>query len=140
MKLNKKIILASLFALAFASNTVAQIKVSLIIQTNVQNAQVYINDSFAGFASPNLSLLIFPGTYTIRVAKDGYQEYKTTISAGTTPINIFAILSEGTPQTPPSPSRPPTPSTPFNPPTPSSLSLGATACNKKAILCRTLPC
>ncbi len=60
MKLNKKMILANIFAIAFASNTVAQIKVSLIIQTNVQNAQVYINDSFAGFASPNLSLLIFP--------------------------------------------------------------------------------
>ncbi|HQL16846.1 MAG TPA: PEGA domain-containing protein, partial [Rectinema sp.] len=74
MKLNKKIILASLFALAFASYTFAQVKVSLTIQANVQNAQVYIDDNLAGYASPNLSLLIFPGTYTIRVVKNGYQE------------------------------------------------------------------
>ncbi|HNV18681.1 MAG TPA: PEGA domain-containing protein [Rectinema sp.] len=118
MKLNKKIILASLFALAFASYTFAQVKVSLTIQANVQNAQVYIDDNLAGYASPNLSLLIFPGTYTIRVVKNGYQEYRTTITAAATPITLFATLSGGTPQTPSTPSTPPAPSTPSSPSTP----------------------
>ena len=112
MKSHGKIALASLILLAFASHTFAQVKVSLTVQANVQNAQVYIDDNLAGYASPNLSLLIFPGTYTIRVVKDGYQEYRTTITAGTAPITLFATLSGGTPQTPSTPSSPSTPPSP----------------------------
>jgi len=115
---NMTIVLASFCMLIFAagSDVFAQTKVALTIQTNVSNAQVYINDNLAGYASPTLSILLFPGVYTVRVAKDGYQEYRTTINVVSAPISIYATLGHSTPSNPPSPSMPPSPPTPPPPP------------------------
>jgi hypothetical protein len=113
ISIKRKFFLAVVAMLAAGSLIFAQVKVSLTIRSNVSGAQVYLNNNLAGSTSPNLSLQVFPGTYTIRVVKAGYSEFRTSIVAVQSPITIIANLKGGTPQTPPStPQAPPTPSYP----------------------------
>ncbi len=120
ISIKRKFFLAVVAMLAAGSLIFAQVKVSLTIRSNVSGAQVYLNNNLAGSTSPNLSLQVFPGTYTIRVVKAGYSEFRTSIVAVQSPITIIANLKGGTPQTPPStPQTPPTPSYPV--PSPACL-------------------
>lgn len=98
---------ALLVALAFAlalSGVSAESKTSLNIQSNQSGARVYLNDTLAGYTAPNFSVLVNPGLYTVRVVKDGYPEFKTTVVVGSSPITITANIGGGSykpPVTPP---------------------------------------
>ena len=83
----------------------AQAKTSLNIQSNQTGARVYINDNLAGYTTPSFSTLVVPGLYRIRVAKDGFPEFKTTVVVGQSPITIVAYLGGSAPPThqPPQP-------------------------------------
>jgi hypothetical protein len=125
--MRKKILLGVLVFLVLGGLTFAQAKVSLTIQCNQSGAQIYLNDNLVGYTAPNFSLSIFPGTYTIRVVKDGFPEFRTKVVAAQSPITIVANLGGATPQTPQAPApgpiqpMPPTPSSPpLKPPTPPS--------------------
>lgn len=109
MKFEKKITFIALAILIAGSLAFAQTKVSVTIQCNVSGAQVYLNDNLAGYTSPNFNLLVFPSTYTIRVVKDGFAEFRTTVTAMHGPVVIVANLMGMSPQMPPSssPSLPP---------------------------------
>lgn len=114
MKFKEKIFLTMLALLFAGSMVFAQVKVSITIQCNIPGAQVYLNDNFAGTTSPNFTLQVFPGRYTIRVIKNGFTEFSTSVVAVQSPITIVANLWESTPQLPaptspsgPSPSQPP---------------------------------
>lgn len=122
MNIKRKFFLAVLAMLAAGSLVFAQVKVSIIIRSNVSDAQVYLNNNLAGYTSPELNLQVFPGTYTISIVKAGYSEFRTSVVAVQSPVIIVANLVGGTPQTPPTLQIPPTPQiplTPQMPPTPS---------------------
>jgi hypothetical protein len=106
MKFKGKIFFATLTMFIAGTLVFAQVKVSLTILCNTSGAQVYLNDNLAGSTSPNLTLQVFPSTYTIRVAKAGFNEFRTTVAAVQSPITIIVNLKEAIPQTP-SPSLPP---------------------------------
>lgn len=57
----------------------SQVKGALTIQTDVIGARIYLNDEIAGYARPNFSILLTPGTYQVRVSMPGRGEYNTTI-------------------------------------------------------------
>lgn len=116
MRIQKKLILIALALLAAASIAYAQSKVTIIIQSNTAGAQVYINDNLAGATSPNVTLQVFPGRYTIRVVKSGYIDFRTEVSAVQGPVVVIANLQKATPQIPS-----PSPSSPSMPPTNPSL-------------------
>jgi len=116
MKFKGKILLAALALLIAGGLAFAQVKVPIIIQCNVSGAQVYLNDNLAGSTSPNFTLQVFPGRYTIRVVRSGFTEFRTSVVATQSPIILVANLREVIPQTPPSsPSLPP-PVQPVPPP------------------------
>jgi hypothetical protein len=50
----------------------------LSINSNIQGAQVYIDGNALGNTS--FSVRLRPGTYEIRVARDGYQDYTATVT------------------------------------------------------------
>ena len=58
----------------------SQAKGALTIQTDVIGARVYLNGEIAGYARPNFSILLTPGTYQVRVSMPGRGEYNTTIN------------------------------------------------------------
>ena len=95
----------------------AQAKTSLNVQSNQTGATVYLNDKLAGYASPNFSTLVVPGTYKIKVAKDGFSDFSTTIHVGNTPITVYANLGGRPSQPPAPPPQPPAPQ-PQKPPFP----------------------
>lgn len=107
--MRKRILFVALALLALGSLGFAQAKISLTIQSNQSGARVYLNDNLAGYTSPNFSVSVFPGTYTIRVVKDGFPEFRTKVVALQNPIIIVANLG-GSPQTPPTPPAPIPPS------------------------------
>jgi len=110
MKLRRKALLAALVLLVAGSLIYAQAKVTIAIQCNTFGAQVYINDNYAGTTSPNFTLQVFPGRYSIRVVKGGFAEFRTDVNASQSPLVVIANLRELSPQIPPpsSPSIPPT--------------------------------
>lgn len=107
--MKRRIIFAVLIILALGGPVFAQAKTSLNIQSNQVGARVYLNDNLAGYTSPNFSTLVSPGLYRIRVAKDGFPEFKTTVVIGQSPITIMANLggSLPPPHQPPQPPLPP---------------------------------
>jgi len=95
----------------------AQAKTSLNVQSNQTGAKVYLNDKMAGYTSPNFSTLVVPGIYKIKVTKDGFSDFSTTINVGSTPITVFANLGGRPSQPPAPPPQPPAPH-PQKPPFP----------------------
>jgi len=93
--------------LAGTSMVFAQSKTSLNIQSNQVGAKVYLNDNLAGYTTPNFSALVTPGLYYIKVTKDGFPDFKTTVVVGSTPITITANFGPSQPPSPPAP--PPAP-------------------------------
>ncbi|RLE93384.1 MAG: hypothetical protein DRN04_07365 [Thermoprotei archaeon] len=59
-------------------------KAEVSITSNPRGARVYVVNKYVG--TTPLKLKLAPGTYTIKIAKEGYREYVTTIkvSAGET--------------------------------------------------------
>jgi uncharacterized membrane protein len=55
-----------------------QIRYTLRVNSNVQNAQVYLDNNRLG--SSGTSTTLTPGTYSIQVRADGYQDYSTRIT------------------------------------------------------------
>lgn len=92
--------------LAGTSIVFAQSKTSLNIQSNQVGAKVYLNDNLAGYTTPNFSALVTPGLYYIKVTKDGFPDFKTTVVVGSTPITITANFGSSQPPTPPTPPAP----------------------------------
>ncbi len=97
-------------------------KIYLTIQSNQIGAQVYINDRPVGSTNPNFSYLVQQGQqYTIRVSKEGYPDFKTTVNVGSAPITVIANFGPGSPPLPPLPPPPPPTTTttiPLPPPPP----------------------
>ncbi|MFW5710974.1 MAG: PEGA domain-containing protein [Spirochaetia bacterium] len=71
--------IAMLLFITLALPAYSQAKGALTIQTDVIGARVYLNGEIAGYARPNFSILLTPGTYQVRVSMPGRGEYKTTI-------------------------------------------------------------
>lgn len=69
----------ALLLIGLALPAYSQAKGALTIQTDVIGARVYLNGEIAGYARPNFSILLTPGTYQVRVSMPGRGEYKTTI-------------------------------------------------------------
>jgi hypothetical protein len=92
--------------IALLSLASAQEKTSILVQCDQTGAGVYLNDSLVGYTSPSFSALVFPGSYGIRVLKEGFPEFKTTIIIGQYPVTIMATLGKSTPQGWPQPSQP----------------------------------
>ncbi len=116
----KRALFALLALAVLAAGTVsAQSKTSLNIQSNQTGAQVFINDRLVGYTNPNFSFLVQPGRYDVRVSKDGYPDFKTSVSVGSSPVTIIANLGPGNP--------PPTTTTIPLPPPPPRYSLTVTA-------------
>jgi len=90
--LRRKLCLIAFILIALGGLVFAQAKTSLNIQSNQVGARVYINDNLAGYTSPSFSTLVAPGLYRIRVSKDGFPEFKTTVVIGQSPITIVAYL------------------------------------------------
>ncbi|HEY9055230.1 MAG TPA: PEGA domain-containing protein [Rectinemataceae bacterium] len=116
--MKKKTLLVLLGIVAVLALASAQAKTSLNIQCNLTGAKVYINDKLAGYTNPNFSLLVVPGTYTVKVVKDGYPEYKRTVEVGSSPVTLTVTLggSGAGPVQPPNPPQPPQPPVPPPPP------------------------
>ena len=112
--MRKKLLLAVLALIAISGLVFAQAKTSLNVQSNQVGARVYLNDNLAGYTTPNFSTLVVPGLYRIRVTKDGFPEFKTTVVVGQSPITIMANLGGG--GTPPMPQPPQPPIPQPNPP------------------------
>ncbi len=109
MNFRKKLSVAALILLVAGSLIFAQSKVTIIVQCDTVGAQVFINENYAGATSPNFTLQVFPGRYSIRVFKSGFTEFRTEVNATQSPVVVIANLRELSPQTPPpsSPSIPP---------------------------------
>lgn len=109
--MRKKIFLALVVLVAAQSLLFAQSKTSLNIQSNQVGARVYLNDNLAGYTTPNFSTLVNPGMYTVKVAKDGFPDFKTTVVVGQSPITIVANLGSipVPPHSPPPPMPQPIP-------------------------------
>jgi len=105
-------LLVALALVALQGLVFAQSKTSLNIQSNQVGAKVYLNDNLAAYTSPNFSTLVVLGQYRIRVTKDGFREFSTTVVIGQSPITIIANLGGPPPPQPPKP--------PSNPPSPPS--------------------
>ena len=105
--MKKRMLLAIVALVALQGFVFAQSKTSLNIRCNQIGARVYLNDNLAGYTTPDFSFLVSPGMYTVRVAKEGYPEFKTTVVVGQNPITIVASL--GNIPVPPPPSPPPMP-------------------------------
>lgn len=87
----------------------AQTKTSLNLRCDQSGARVYIDDKLLGYTSPNFSTLILPGNYTIRVAKEGFPDFQTSIIVGQSPVTIITTLGWSRPPAP----LPPTPQPPL---------------------------
>lgn len=98
--MKKKMLLVAVALVALHGLVFAQAKTSLNIQCNQSGARIYLNDNLAGYTSPNFSSLVVPGMYRIRVAKDGFPEFKTTVVVGSSPITIMANLGGSMPPVP----------------------------------------
>jgi hypothetical protein len=105
--MKRRIFLVFLTIVAVTGLVFAQTRTSLTIQSNQTGAQVYLNDALLGYTSPNFSALVTPGSYVVRVVKEGFAEFKSTVVVGTSPVTIVATLG-GSPGKPPSP-KPPAP-------------------------------
>jgi len=103
--MRKKLFSLILILVAAAGMAFAQNKVQLNIQCDQTGAKIYLNDNAVGYTTPNFSMSIFPGTYTVRIVKDGFAEFRTSFTAYQSPITIVAHLA-GSPQTPPPPPAP----------------------------------
>lgn len=101
--MKKRVLLAALALLALQSLVFAQAKTSLNVQSNQAGARVYLNDNLAGYTSPNFSTLVVPGQYRIRVTKDGFSDFSTTVVVGQSPVTIIAYLGGPPPSQPPKP-------------------------------------
>lgn len=102
--MQKRIVVLLLVLLGITSMGFAQSKTSLNIQSNQVGAKVYLNDNLAGYTTPNFSALVTPGLYSIKVTKDGFPDFKTTVVVGSTPITITANFGPNQPPTlPPAP-------------------------------------
>ncbi len=84
-------ILLALFTLT-GGLVFAQNKGALTVQCNVTGAQVYINGKLAGYTTPNFSQLLAAGVYQIRVTKQGYPDFSTTVTMAGQPVIINATL------------------------------------------------
>lgn len=93
----------------------AQTRTSLTIRSSQPGAKVYINNNFVGMADPEFSALLASDSkpYSIKVSKDGFQDFLTTIMVQDKPIAITATLiplgQKPPAPTPPSPPAPPAP-------------------------------
>jgi hypothetical protein len=102
--MRKRILCAVIALVALQSLLFAQTKTSLNIQSNQVGARVFLNDNLAGYTTPNFSTLVNPGMYTLKVTKDGFPDFKTTVVVGQSPITVVANLGM-----PPAPSHSPPP-------------------------------
>ena len=110
--MRKRIFSLVLILLAVGGMAFAQNKVQVTIQCDQTGAKIYLNDNAVGYTTPNFSMSVFPGTYTVRIVKDGFAEFRTSFTAFQSPITIIAHLG-GSPSTPPSmPTVPPQPHEP----------------------------
>ena len=94
--MRKRILIAAIAIMALYSPVFAQAKTSLLVQCNQSGAQVFLNDSLAGYTSPDFSALVLPGNYRIRVVKNGFPEFMAMILIGRTPVTIVATLGGAT--------------------------------------------
>ncbi len=104
--MRKRLLVAVVGLFALLSLTSAQVKTSLFIQCNQVGAGVYLNDDLVGHTSPNFSALVFPGRYAIKVLKEGFPEFRTTIIIGESPVTILATLGTSAPLGWPQPTQP----------------------------------
>lgn len=104
--MRKRTLFALVGLFALFGMAAAQEKTSLFIQCNQVGAGVYLNDNLVGHTSPNFSALVFPGSYNIKVQKEGFPEFKTTIIIGKSPVTILATLGKSTPPGWPQPTQP----------------------------------
>ncbi|MDP2792195.1 MAG: PEGA domain-containing protein [Rectinemataceae bacterium] len=117
----KRALFALLALIILAAGSVsAQSKTSLNIQSNQTGAQVFINDRLVGYTNPGFSFLVQPGRYDIRVTKEGYPDFKTSVSVGSSPVTVIANLGPGGPPNPPT-------TIPLPPPPPPRATLSVTA-------------
>jgi hypothetical protein len=88
-KTARKILVAvALLVLAAAPLALAQTKGAFSIVCDVTGARVYLNGELAGYTKPTFSALLSPGTYSVRVAAEGYRDYVTTIQMTANPLNL----------------------------------------------------
>jgi len=75
------------------TRTLNPLPVPVTINSNPSGATVYINGEYKGIAP--LTIDLFPGTYTLKLTKNGYQDYAThiTVKAGE-PNTVNPTLSK----------------------------------------------
>lgn len=92
----------------------SQAKTALTVQCDQSGAKVYVEDKLAGYTQPNFTIMLLPGTYKLRVSKEGFPEYQSSVVVGASPVTVQVILGKGDKPTPPT--KPPAP--PPKPPIP----------------------
>ncbi len=85
-----KKLLVVFFALVAVLGATAQTKFPLRVNCNLSDADLYINDKLYTKTTPNLVIQLPPATYSIKVARQGYLEYKAnvTVPAGGTTLSV----------------------------------------------------
>ncbi|MCX7026761.1 MAG: PEGA domain-containing protein [Spirochaetes bacterium] len=102
--MKRKILAVFLVLAAVNGLLLAQAKTSLTIRCDQAGAQVYIEDKLAGSTQPTFSIFLLPGTYKIRVSKEGFSEFQTTAVVGMSPVTLQVTLGKaGNPNPQPSP-------------------------------------
>ncbi|TXT42898.1 MAG: protein kinase, partial [Spirochaetes bacterium] len=116
----KRALIALLGIFILSAGLSAQTRTSLTIKSNQAGAKVFINGNLVGTADPEFSALLSSDArpYTIKLTKDGYQDFQTTVIIRGDPVTVIATLVPMA-QKPPAPN-PPGPPTPPAPPPPQS--------------------
>jgi hypothetical protein len=91
--MKKRFLMIAFVMVAFHGLVFAQTKTSLLLQCDQVGAQVYLNERLVGYTSPGFSALVLPGNYRVRVTKNGFPEFMTTIAVGRIPVTIVVTLS-----------------------------------------------
>jgi hypothetical protein len=92
--MKKRILFIAIAIIALNGLLFAQTKTSLFVRSDQMGAGVYFNDSLIGYTSPDFSALVFPGQYNIRVSKNGFSDFKTTVIVGKSPITILVTFGK----------------------------------------------
>ncbi len=99
------LLLLAVFGIAAQAN-----KPALVVRANVEGADISLNGIPLGKTSPNFAILLDPGTYGLKVSKQGYSEFSTLITLPPESLVVtVTLVPMFTPPTPPSPP-------PYNPP------------------------
>ncbi|MEI6874744.1 MAG: PEGA domain-containing protein [Spirochaetota bacterium] len=99
----RKVFAIAAFVLLAGSALFAQNKAALTIVCNQAGAQVYVSGRMVGTTTPNLSVLIPPGSYPIKVVKAGFPPYDTTVNLTAAGATINVMLGSAPPPPQPSP-------------------------------------